>query len=129
MMSARNSLADRRICSAPRSRPVVHTLVARKARGRAASQQVAGHHLGPAIHRRAVDNPSTGIDKQAQDLAQRPPRRLVRPYIKSSPRAEADDRHVLTGRRDRPRQHQRGVDLINVSMPPPPVHHRRRIPE
>jgi hypothetical protein len=35
--SARSSWAERRICSMPRSRPVVHTLVARKARGRAAS--------------------------------------------------------------------------------------------
>src|SRR5580693_9148565 len=66
MISLRSSCAERRICSIPRSRPVVHTLVARKLRDRArnsASRSPVTASARPYIGEVSIIRPSSSSSR------------------------------------------------------------------
>ena len=64
---------DRSICAMPASRPVVQTLVARKALSRvpAAASRSPTTPSARAVHRRAVDHRAAGLEQHLQHLGER----------------------------------------------------------
>jgi len=53
--------------------------------------------LGPAIHRRGIDDPAAIVEQPLQHLAQGAPSSLVGANVESAPSAEPNDGHCFAG--------------------------------
>lgn len=107
MVSVRSSVADRRICSIPSSRPFVQTFVAMKARSRAhGGQKVTDDALGAAVHGRGIDEAPAGPEQALQYFGACAALGRVVADIEALPGADAEDGNRLAGRRNASRKHR-----------------------